>query len=63
LAFNYGDILHVINASDDDWWTARRVGEHGDEAIEGIIPSKRRVEKRERARRKQVGNQITLAEC
>lgn len=43
LAFNYGDILHVTNASDDEWWTARRVNADGyDETIEGIIPSKRR---------------------
>merc|ERR1739838_391979 len=25
LTFRYGDILHVINASDDEWWQARRV--------------------------------------
>uniref|UniRef100_A0A7E4ZZ59 Disks large homolog 1 n=1 Tax=Panagrellus redivivus TaxID=6233 RepID=A0A7E4ZZ59_PANRE len=54
LAFKYGDILHVLNANDDDWWTARRVAENGDETQEGVIPSKRRVEKRERQRRKQV---------
>ncbi len=23
LAFSYGDILHVTNASDDEWWQAR----------------------------------------
>ncbi|KAH7728002.1 disks large 3-like [Aphelenchoides avenae] len=54
LSFHYGDILHVINATDDDWWTARRVAENGDEGAEGVIPSKKRVEKRERQRRKQV---------
>lgn len=54
MAFHYGDILHIINSSDDDWWTAKKVAENGDEGPEGVIPSKRRVEKRERARRKQV---------
>jgi len=24
LAFKYGDILHVTNASDDEWWQGRR---------------------------------------
>uniref|UniRef100_A0A0N5BZK4 Disks large homolog 1 n=1 Tax=Strongyloides papillosus TaxID=174720 RepID=A0A0N5BZK4_STREA len=55
LSFQYGDILHVINASDDDWWTARKLNEFGEDISgEGIIPSKKRVEKRERQRRKQV---------
>ena len=54
LPFAYGDILHVVNANDDDWWTARKVAENGDEGAEGVIPSKKRVEKRERQRRKQV---------
>lgn len=54
MLFQYGDVLHVTNTADDDWWTARKVAENGDEGPEGVIPSKRRVEKRERARRKQV---------
>uniref|UniRef100_A0A914EP37 Uncharacterized protein n=2 Tax=Acrobeloides nanus TaxID=290746 RepID=A0A914EP37_9BILA len=54
LSFRYGDVLHIINASDDEWWTARKVAENGDEGVEGVIPSKKRVEKRERMRRKQV---------
>ncbi|KRX54787.1 Disks large -like protein 1 [Trichinella sp. T9] len=54
LAFNYGDILHVTNACDDDWWQARKRLKDGTEDGYGIIPSKRRVEKRERSRRKQV---------
>uniref|UniRef100_A0A915AYV0 Disks large 1 tumor suppressor protein n=2 Tax=Parascaris univalens TaxID=6257 RepID=A0A915AYV0_PARUN len=54
LAFYYGDILHVTSTTDDDWWTARLVAENGDEGLEGVIPSKRRVEKKERQRRKQV---------
>ena len=54
LAFGFGDVLHVTNASDDEWWQARRVLSEGGEEGYGIVPSKRRVEKRERARRKQV---------
>lgn len=54
LSFRYGDILHVLNSTDDDWWTARRVSETGEEGVDGVIPSKKRVEKRERQRRKQV---------
>uniref|UniRef100_H2ZDM2 Uncharacterized protein n=1 Tax=Ciona savignyi TaxID=51511 RepID=H2ZDM2_CIOSA len=51
LSFRYGDILHVINASDDEWWQARRVG---DSEEFGVVPAKQRVERKERARLKQV---------
>ncbi|XP_071990106.1 disks large homolog 2 isoform X4 [Engystomops pustulosus] len=54
LSFRYGDILHVINASDDEWWQARRVLLDGDSEEMGVIPSKRRVERKERARLKTV---------
>jgi hypothetical protein len=55
LSFAYGDVLHVTNASDNEWWRARRVLADGNEAGgEGVIPSKARVERRERARRKKV---------
>ncbi|NP_001364901.1 disks large homolog 2 isoform 15 [Homo sapiens] len=54
LSFKYGDILHVINASDDEWWQARRVMLEGDSEEMGVIPSKRRVERKERARLKTV---------
>ncbi|XP_058884232.1 disks large homolog 2 isoform X17 [Acipenser ruthenus] len=54
LSFKYGDILHVINASDDEWWQARRVTPEGDSDEMGVIPSKRRVERKERARLKTV---------
>ena len=40
LGFNYGDILHVTNASDEEWWQARKVLPNGEEAGLGIIPSK-----------------------
>ncbi|CAN8021747.1 unnamed protein product [Ixodes persulcatus] len=54
LPFRFGDILHVINASDDEWWQARKILPDGHEDFVGIIPSKRRVERRERARLKSV---------
>ncbi|KAA0203313.1 hypothetical protein HAZT_HAZT009649, partial [Hyalella azteca] len=31
LAFSHGAILHVVNASDDQWWQARRVKPDGSE--------------------------------
>ncbi|XP_016062915.1 PREDICTED: disks large homolog 3 isoform X2 [Miniopterus natalensis] len=54
LSFSYGDILHVVNASDDEWWQARLVTPHGESEQIGVIPSKKRVEKKERARLKTV---------
>ncbi|XP_029686395.1 disks large homolog 1 isoform X3 [Takifugu rubripes] len=53
LNFRFGNILHVVNASDDEWWQARQLGPGGEEEV-GVIPSKRRVEKKERARLKTV---------
>ncbi|ESN91956.1 hypothetical protein HELRODRAFT_90113 [Helobdella robusta] len=54
LAFKFGDILHVTNASDDEWWQARKLkGDTVDQGI-GIIPSKRRIERKERARMRTV---------
>ncbi|XP_075717851.1 disks large homolog 1 isoform X25 [Rhinoderma darwinii] len=54
LNFKFGDILHVVNASDDEWWQARQVTAEGESEEIGVIPSKRRVEKKERARLKTV---------
>ncbi|KAG9511226.1 Disks large-like 1, partial [Fragariocoptes setiger] len=55
LAFKFGDILHIINASDDEWWQARRVLANGnDDSVIGIIPSMKRIERKERARLKTV---------
>ncbi|XP_048844411.1 disks large homolog 1 isoform X4 [Brienomyrus brachyistius] len=54
LNFKFGDILHVVNASDDEWWQARQVTPDGEVEEIGVIPSKRRVEKKERARLKTV---------
>lgn len=54
LSFRHGDVLHVINASDDEWWQARRVLGEGEEEGLGIVPSKRRWERKMRARDRSV---------
>ena len=54
LSFKFGDILHVTNASDDEWWQAMRLNADGVEEELGVIPSKKRVERREHARQKTV---------
>lgn len=55
LTFHYGDILHVTNASDDEWWQAKRVMADGNVEDElGIIPAKKRVERKEKARQRKV---------
>ncbi|XP_060853514.1 disks large 1 tumor suppressor protein [Rhopalosiphum padi] len=54
LAFKYGAILHVTNASDDEWWQARKVLATGREEGIGIIPSKRRWERKQKARDRSV---------
>lgn len=54
LSFKHGDILHVVNASDDEWWQAKKlVGDVIDQGI-GIIPSKKRIERKERSRSRNV---------
>ncbi|XP_031628819.1 disks large 1 tumor suppressor protein isoform X3 [Contarinia nasturtii] len=54
LPFRHGDVLHVTNASDDEWWQARRVIGDGEEEGMGIVPSKRRWERKMRARDRSV---------
>lgn len=39
LAFRRGDILHVVNQEDPNWWQAWRIGEEG-KTLAGLIPSK-----------------------
>lgn len=50
LAFRHGDILHVTNANDDEWWQAKRVLPNGEETGLGIVPSKKRWERKQKAR-------------
>lgn len=54
LPFRHGDILHVTNAGDDEWWQARRVLGDGEDSTIGIVPSKRRWERKQRARDRNV---------
>jgi len=51
LSFRFGDIIHVTNASDKEWWQANLMGKP---AEQGCIPSKARVERKEKLRMKQV---------
>ncbi|CAB1345675.1 unnamed protein product, partial [Coregonus sp. 'balchen'] len=40
LGFNFGEVLHVTDCSDEEWWTARRLGQQGQLEELGYIPSK-----------------------
>lgn len=42
LNFRFGDVLHVLNASDDEWWQARQLRSQGEGEEVGVVPSKRR---------------------
>uniref|UniRef100_A0A674DGR3 Discs large MAGUK scaffold protein 4 n=1 Tax=Salmo trutta TaxID=8032 RepID=A0A674DGR3_SALTR len=52
LGFNFGEVLHVTDCSDEEWWTARRLGQQGQLEELGYIPSKHRVERKEWSRMK-----------
>lgn len=43
LDFNFGEVLHVIDSTDDEWWQARRVNQQGELEELGYIPSKHRL--------------------
>ncbi|OXU31926.1 hypothetical protein TSAR_008231, partial [Trichomalopsis sarcophagae] len=53
LNFDFGDILHVTNASDDEWWLATKVFPESNEGF-GIIPARKRWERKQRARDRSV---------
>ncbi|XP_077444229.1 disks large homolog 4-like isoform X2 [Stigmatopora argus] len=55
LDFNFGEVLHVIDGSDDEWWQARRINQQGELEELGYIPSKHRVERKEWSRMKTQG--------
>ncbi|XP_023237890.1 MAGUK p55 subfamily member 7 isoform X1 [Centruroides vittatus] len=44
LAFSKGDILHIVNQEDPNWWQARRHGERNCRA--GLIPGRQLQERR-----------------
>ncbi|XP_051975941.1 disks large homolog 4-like [Xyrauchen texanus] len=52
VSFRFGDVLHVLDCGDEEWWQACRVSPQGDEEEVGFIPSKRRVERKEWSRLK-----------
>lgn len=39
ISFQKGDILHIINQDDPNWWQAYREGEE-DQPLAGLVPSK-----------------------
>lgn len=39
ICFNKGDILHVIDQTDINWWQAYREGDEHDQSLAGLIPS------------------------
>ncbi|XP_035509117.1 disks large homolog 1-like isoform X2 [Morone saxatilis] len=55
LPFHFGDILHVSSAGEEEWWPARHLSPPPPNCPEvGVIPSRRRAEKKERSRLKTV---------
>ncbi|KAE8293776.1 Disks large-like protein 1 Synapse-associated protein 97 [Larimichthys crocea] len=55
LPFHFGDILHVSSAGEEEWWPARHLSPPPQNCPEvGVIPSRRRAEKKERLRLKTV---------
>ncbi|KAJ8255036.1 hypothetical protein GJAV_G00200240 [Gymnothorax javanicus] len=52
VGFRFGEILHVLDCADEEWWQARRVSVQGECEEVGFIPSKRRVERKEWSRMK-----------
>uniref|UniRef100_A0A1X7SUZ0 Guanylate kinase-like domain-containing protein n=3 Tax=Amphimedon queenslandica TaxID=400682 RepID=A0A1X7SUZ0_AMPQE len=54
VSFQQGDILHVLNGSDEEWWQAALVGPSAEDGVQGLIPSKQRLEKKARTSTKNV---------
>ena len=42
LGFTFGEVLHVSDCSDEDWWQGRRLNHQGELEELGYIPSKHR---------------------
>ena len=42
LSFNHGDILHIVNGSDEEWWQASLVDPDAVDGPAALIPSKKR---------------------
>uniref|UniRef100_A0A3B3BW68 Disks large homolog 1 n=1 Tax=Oryzias melastigma TaxID=30732 RepID=A0A3B3BW68_ORYME len=55
LPFHFGDILHVSSIGEDEWWPARHVSPPPPNCPDvGVIPSRRRAERKERSRLKTI---------
>ncbi|XP_024908478.1 disks large homolog 1 isoform X2 [Cynoglossus semilaevis] len=53
LPFRFGDILHLSSAIEEEWWPARHLSPPPPNCPEvGVIPSRKRAEKKERSRLK-----------
>ncbi|XP_053704071.1 disks large homolog 4 isoform X3 [Synchiropus splendidus] len=50
LGFKFGDVLHVLDCGDEEWWQARKVCPPNEAEEVGFIPSKNRVERKEWSR-------------
>uniref|UniRef100_A0A8C8CDR7 Discs, large homolog 4a (Drosophila) n=1 Tax=Oncorhynchus tshawytscha TaxID=74940 RepID=A0A8C8CDR7_ONCTS len=50
VGFRFGDVLHVLDCGDEEWWQARLVSPPTEAEEVGFIPSKRRVERKEWSR-------------
>lgn len=57
VAFKAGDVLHVVNMDDANWWQARKDGCNHDKA--GLIPSKDFQERRQQLNRISSTNDVT----
>ncbi|XP_014678966.1 PREDICTED: MAGUK p55 subfamily member 5-like isoform X2 [Priapulus caudatus] len=55
IGFQKGDILHVINQEDSNWWQAYREGEE-DQPLAGLIPSRSFTQQREAMRQTIAGD-------
>lgn len=42
LSFKHGDILHILNGSDEEWWQAAAVNSQAVDGAAGLVPSKKR---------------------
>ncbi|XP_064601586.1 protein PALS1-like [Liolophura sinensis] len=56
ISFMKGDVLHVINQEDCNWWQAYREGEEEQHTLAGLIPSRTFQEQREAMRQTVVGD-------
>ncbi|KAG8191323.1 hypothetical protein JTE90_006072 [Oedothorax gibbosus] len=55
MSFQKGDVLHVLNTSDPNWWQAYREGEE-EQMLAGLIPSRSFQHQREMMKRQVIGD-------